>query len=297
MTTNPPTDNQTALPPSNYFSANNIILAGANNKIENSSRCSVLNGANNYIDGKYNTHIIGDYIGYISEDANEPAFEVQNNSFHVGCSNGLHVYGDITAFAGSANPISVSSLTPLVRTAALEARATLLENQVATLQTEMAAVEVTAAQPSGIIGYVYCYLPPSASSQGTEVIEIDFDNQTQTGRNGWNSTSAIFHLIDVPNGEIIDMHRPTDSQGSSVAWTSTTDFSDIIILGSLGAGGLYQNWILSGKFTRLTTTYQGVGYAGQTYWRALHTADNKLQFSRNGSGSTNAIYFWFAIVK
>mgnify|MGYP003121495958 CR=1 FL=1 len=53
MTTNPPTDNQTALPPSNYFSANNIILAGANNKIENSSRCSVLNGANNYIDGKY----------------------------------------------------------------------------------------------------------------------------------------------------------------------------------------------------------------------------------------------------
>ena len=145
MTTNPPTDNQTALPPSNYFSANNIILAGANNKIENSSRCSVLNGANNYIDGKYNTHIIGDYIGYIGEDANEPAFEVQNNSFHVGCSNGLHVYGDITAFAGSANPISVSSLTPLVQTAALEARATLLENQVATLQTEMAAVVGSAA--------------------------------------------------------------------------------------------------------------------------------------------------------
>ena len=84
----------------NYYSANNIILAGAYNKIEDSTRCSILNGANNYISGKYNAHVLGDYIGYIRDNGNID-FPIQSNSFHVGCFNGLHVYGDVVAFSSS----------------------------------------------------------------------------------------------------------------------------------------------------------------------------------------------------
>jgi hypothetical protein len=107
-TSNPPQspDQNPILAPSdsekvtNYYSANNVVLAGTNNDIVDSQRCSILNGANNYISGKYNTHIIGDYIGLITGN-NSSQFPVQNNSFHIGCYNGLHVYGDVVAFASS----------------------------------------------------------------------------------------------------------------------------------------------------------------------------------------------------
>tara|TARA_R110001599_G_scaffold175755_1_gene367808 strand:- start:897 stop:1676 length:780 start_codon:yes stop_codon:yes gene_type:complete len=53
--------------PSDYvlgdgYNAGNLIAAGSNNKIQESRRCSIINGAGNFILGKYNTHIIGDYV-------------------------------------------------------------------------------------------------------------------------------------------------------------------------------------------------------------------------------------------
>ena len=72
------------------YSASNIILGGTNNEISNSRRCSILQGASNIIDNKYNTHIIGDFI---TADL--------DNAFYVGCGNGLHVYGDVVSFAYS----------------------------------------------------------------------------------------------------------------------------------------------------------------------------------------------------
>ena len=58
------------------FDANNVILAGEGNKIINSRRCSVIQGFANEISGKYNTHIIGDFV---NADA--------DNTFFVGCEN------------------------------------------------------------------------------------------------------------------------------------------------------------------------------------------------------------------
>lgn len=94
---NAPSDSERV---TNYYSPNNVIIAGTNNEIVDSHRCSIFNGANNYISGKYNTHIIGDYIGLITGN-NSSKFPVQNNSFHIGCYNGVHVYGDVVAFASS----------------------------------------------------------------------------------------------------------------------------------------------------------------------------------------------------
>jgi hypothetical protein len=72
------------------YSPDNIILAGRNNTISDSRRCSILQGVSNTINGKYNTHIIGDYITATSD-----------NSFYVGCINGLFSYGDVVAYAAS----------------------------------------------------------------------------------------------------------------------------------------------------------------------------------------------------
>lgn len=65
---------------------NNIILGGQNNKIESSTRCTIINGRNNTIDSKTNTHIIGDDITAL-----------ESNTFYIGCDNGLFCDGDITS--------------------------------------------------------------------------------------------------------------------------------------------------------------------------------------------------------
>ena len=83
----------------NYYSPNNVILAGTNNDIVDSQRCSILNGANNFISGKYNAHVVGDYMGLITGN-NSAQFPVDNNKFHVGCYNGMVVYGPIAAKQG-----------------------------------------------------------------------------------------------------------------------------------------------------------------------------------------------------
>lgn len=80
------------LPPSDNtlfgggYNAGNAILGGTNNRIFDSRRCSIIQGASNSIDYKYNTHIIGDFI-----TASE------NNKFYVGCVNGMEVIGKIEA--------------------------------------------------------------------------------------------------------------------------------------------------------------------------------------------------------
>lgn len=72
------------------FDANNAILSGESNEIKNSRRCSILAGSNNTIDGKYNAHIIGDYIN-----------ASHHSAFYVGCANGLFSIGDVVAFHSS----------------------------------------------------------------------------------------------------------------------------------------------------------------------------------------------------
>ena len=66
------------------YSASNSILGGRNNKIEDSRNCSVLNGISNLISGRYNTHVIGNFV--VPEE---------DNSLVVGCLNGMKVHGDI----------------------------------------------------------------------------------------------------------------------------------------------------------------------------------------------------------
>lgn len=78
-----------------YSVGNNIILAGFNNDILDSQRSSIINGCNNVISGMYNCHVVGDYIG------NLESTKTMHNSFHVGCYNGLHCYGDVVSFAAS----------------------------------------------------------------------------------------------------------------------------------------------------------------------------------------------------
>jgi len=79
------------------YDANNVILAGENNKIENSRRCSIIQGASNLIEGKYNTHIIGDFLTP-SED----------NKLYIGCRNGMWVGGKLEAFGIMSSSIESS---------------------------------------------------------------------------------------------------------------------------------------------------------------------------------------------
>jgi hypothetical protein len=79
-----------------YYNDNNFIAAGNDNIIEKSRRCSILQGSSNYISGKYNCHIIGDYIGI------EGVTDVRDNSFHVGCYNGMDVWGALNVKRGGA---------------------------------------------------------------------------------------------------------------------------------------------------------------------------------------------------
>jgi len=78
------------------FNDCNLIGAGLNNSIIDSQKCSIIQGTNNYISGKYNCHIIGDYIGV------EGVTDVRDNSFHVGCYNGMDVWGQMTVKRGGA---------------------------------------------------------------------------------------------------------------------------------------------------------------------------------------------------
>jgi len=75
----------------NYYAQNNFIGAGVAGEIVDSQRCSIINGANNLISGKYNAHVIGDYMGLTGYT------DIEDNSFNVGCHNGMVVYGDVLA--------------------------------------------------------------------------------------------------------------------------------------------------------------------------------------------------------
>jgi len=78
------------------FNDSNFIGAGLANTITDSQKCSIINGTESYISGKYNCHIIGDYIGI------EGITDVRDNSFHVGCYNGMDVWGQMTVKRGGA---------------------------------------------------------------------------------------------------------------------------------------------------------------------------------------------------
>ena len=72
------------------FDANNVIIQGTNNKIIDSRRCTIINGASNVIDGKFNAHVVGE-AGNIQFD----------NMFYVACSNGIYSDGDVVAYYAS----------------------------------------------------------------------------------------------------------------------------------------------------------------------------------------------------
>jgi hypothetical protein len=80
----------------------NAILAGSENDIINSRRCSIINGKNNEIggfsrpDGKYNTHIIG---------SNKIA--QKNNILYIACSNGMYIMGGGANIKNSSGGIGV----------------------------------------------------------------------------------------------------------------------------------------------------------------------------------------------
>lgn len=78
------------------FNDSNFIGAGLSNTITDSQKCSIINGTESYISGKYNCHIIGDYIGI------QGITDVRDNSFHVGCYNGMDVWGQMTVKRGGA---------------------------------------------------------------------------------------------------------------------------------------------------------------------------------------------------
>ena len=78
---------------SDYYNDNNYIGAGVDNTIIDSQRCSILQGSSNEISGKYNSHIIGDYIGRTNT-------EIENNSFNIGCYNGIKSWGPLTIERG-----------------------------------------------------------------------------------------------------------------------------------------------------------------------------------------------------
>lgn len=83
------------------FDANNIILGGSNNKISNSRRCSILNGAGNFIDGHYNTHILGHFVTPTDQYGNTTytVTEIKDDTFYMGCSaevlGGCRVHGNL----------------------------------------------------------------------------------------------------------------------------------------------------------------------------------------------------------
>lgn len=85
---------QSSRPGSFDFFPENIILGGSSNTIENSTRCSIINGFGNAIDNCYNTHIIGDYVGS-SQSQNT---DLKDNAFYVGCANGIFSFGDVVAY-------------------------------------------------------------------------------------------------------------------------------------------------------------------------------------------------------
>jgi hypothetical protein len=77
-----------------YYNDNNFIGAGFENEIKDSIRCSIIQGSNNTISGKYNCHVVGDYIGMSG------ITEVRDNSFHVGCYNGMDIWGSLNVKRG-----------------------------------------------------------------------------------------------------------------------------------------------------------------------------------------------------
>jgi hypothetical protein len=62
----------------------NVIFCGDDNQITNSDTCTIINGRNNRISNKTNTHIIGENIT-----------ASVSHAFYIGCSNGLFCDGDI----------------------------------------------------------------------------------------------------------------------------------------------------------------------------------------------------------
>ena len=72
------------------YDAVNVILGGQNNTIKDSRSCSIIQGFNNRIEDKINSHIIG--INTLAS---------KNHAFYVGCINGLYNTGDIIAFTSS----------------------------------------------------------------------------------------------------------------------------------------------------------------------------------------------------
>ena len=85
----------------------NYIAIGQDNQILNSKSCSIIGGKNNTINLKSNCHVVG--------DSADKFMNLLDDSFNVSCMNGIHCVGDITAFAGSANPASISSLAKLIK--------------------------------------------------------------------------------------------------------------------------------------------------------------------------------------
>ena len=81
--------------------SHNAILAGDNNTIQNSTRCTIINGASNTINERTNTHIIGDYVS-----------STVNNAFYVGCTNGLYCDGDVIAYSSSDERLK-DNITPI----------------------------------------------------------------------------------------------------------------------------------------------------------------------------------------
>lgn len=85
--------------------SHNAILAGDNNTIEDSTRCTIINGASNIINGRTNTHIIGDYVS-------SPSVTLVDNAFYVGCTNGLYCDGDVIAYSSSDERLK-DDITPI----------------------------------------------------------------------------------------------------------------------------------------------------------------------------------------
>jgi hypothetical protein len=75
-----------------YYNDTNAILCGQDNTIEGCQRSTII-GANNYLSGTYNCHVIGDYIGTI--------YPATSNALHVATQNGLFCYGDVVSFSAS----------------------------------------------------------------------------------------------------------------------------------------------------------------------------------------------------
>ena len=73
-------------------SNNNSILAGTHNEIGLGSQdCMIIQGSNNNIPAN------SDNITILGDGVTNPA----NDTFYVGCTNGLHCAGDVVAFSSS----------------------------------------------------------------------------------------------------------------------------------------------------------------------------------------------------